>query len=219
MGNPDEIIGQLISFRERDKFSSEAWKKRGLPSADTVLCKYLSSHFHDSANHLIAAIRLGMPASGLKDIIRKRLSSFKKMRYDTEEKAFICELFDEMATIVGIDFRHQLNNWLYGYIVMTAKRLLRILQPAGMVEMAKQACTGCGTVLQTHVTEKTEGREEADWLIAKCHHCGEFNLVSPGAGVSIYKCVNYSVVDHLVKQKYSHAEAMLRMEQIRVFRK
>ncbi|MEI9946453.1 MAG: hypothetical protein WDN26_19810 [Chitinophagaceae bacterium] len=80
--------------------------------------------------------------------MKQDLSKFNKLDYDTEEKEFICDLFHELSTIADIDFKDDLNKWLYGSVLTTLLKLKNILNPEKIVETLTQPCTNCGTQLE-----------------------------------------------------------------------
>jgi hypothetical protein len=107
-------IDRLTAFRQREKFSDEAWNKRGLnPSAQEISLK-LTELFNRCADVLIDAVGKNASDKQLKTILKSHLSNFSKRAYDTEEKEFVCDLFYELAQILEIDFTDNLNRWLYG---------------------------------------------------------------------------------------------------------
>lgn len=109
-----KTIDELFAFKERDKFSANAWDKRGLIPSDDELCKKLTVLFNSCTDNLINAVNQNYTDKKLKAILKTELSHFNKFDYDTEEREFICDLFLELATIVNITFNDALSIWMYG---------------------------------------------------------------------------------------------------------
>ncbi len=129
MTSEQNRIDQLTAFRQRDKFSDQAWNKRGLNRSNSVICSKLTALFNHCADALIEAVRNNASDKQLKAILNSHLANFNKHDYDTEEKEFICDLFYELAQIVNIDFAHNLNRWLYGSILSTLLETPDRVQP------------------------------------------------------------------------------------------
>jgi hypothetical protein len=114
MADKQQILEKLITFRQKDKFSSGAWEKRGLNPSDNDMCERLQEVFNGCADNLIEVISNDKNLQQLKTTLKKSLASVDSFHYDTEERAFICAYFDELAKIVSVDFNDNLNKWMYG---------------------------------------------------------------------------------------------------------
>jgi hypothetical protein len=212
-------IDKLLLFKQRDKFSQSVWNERGLNPSSTELCIKLTRLFDLCADNLIKATNEKYSSKKLKSVLKSGLSNFNKSDYDTEEKEFICDVFHELATIVNIDFNENLNKWLYGSVLITLMKIKNILKPEKIVKTLKQQCTKCETQLETHIVKMEEGIPETGWFIVKCNQCDEFNLISPGQNVKETRFGNYRWVDTLSKDEYTFDQALIRLEQIKFFRK
>src|SRR5687768_12972282 len=104
-------IDKLIEFKSRKKFSAEDWNERGLNPSSDQLCRHLSSFFNAAADKLIEKIKEGTSSRQIKALLKTEIESLDKSNYDTEEKEFICDLFSELANIVEVDFKENLNKW------------------------------------------------------------------------------------------------------------
>src|SRR5258708_26982518 len=82
----------------------------------------------------------------------------------------------------------------------------------------EQPCTQCGKALEAHVIRREEGIPETSWFIVKCNHCGELNLLSHGPGIKETRFGNYQWVEQLRMSEYSYEQALVRLEQVKVFR-
>lgn len=107
------IIEKLFIFKQKEKFGFSAWDERGLNPSDDEVCEKLENLFNDCANTLIDALESGKD-NQLKNILTKGLKDFKSFDYDTEEREFICDYFFELSDIIKVDFKDNLNAWLYG---------------------------------------------------------------------------------------------------------
>ncbi|HEY8918012.1 MAG TPA: hypothetical protein VIM87_16315 [Chitinophaga sp.] len=212
-------LAQLIAFKQRDKFSAAAWNERGLNPSGDELCQALTNQFNECADRLIAGINNGATNRQLKRMLRSALYAFHKPDYDTEERGFICDLFDELATIVNVDIKHYLNSWLYGSVLATIVKVARFLRPEKVIDTISQSCSSCNQALDITILQKEEGIPDGFWLIVKCSNCNEFNLLSPGPNIRSMRYGNYQCVETLSKDEFSYEQAQVRMEQIKFFRK
>ena len=108
-------LDKLNHFRKKDKFSVSAWEERGLNPSDNEVCNKLQNLFNECADNLIEAINSDPNTKQLKSILKKWLESIDSSHYDTEEREFICDYFDPLSKIISVDFKNNLNNWLYLY--------------------------------------------------------------------------------------------------------
>jgi hypothetical protein len=113
----EDILNRLISFKERDKFSTKAWNDRGLNPSGYELCDQLTIFFNSCTDNLINAVKKNASSRQLRRILVTALSSLRRSHYDTEEKEFICDLFLELSGIVEVDVKYDLSKWLYGPVL------------------------------------------------------------------------------------------------------
>jgi hypothetical protein len=112
--NTTEKIDRLIQFKNRDKFSDEAWGKRGLIPSDEEVCGKLRPIFANASQKIIAALQEDLPATQLHALLKAQLNDVDRYEFDTEEMEFIGDLFYEIASILEIDFGNALQEWAYG---------------------------------------------------------------------------------------------------------
>ncbi|WP_214229576.1 DUF4844 domain-containing protein [Pedobacter sp. B4-66] len=215
----EQKIDKLVDFKQRNKFSIQVWNERGLNPSSDELCQQLTLFFNSSSDNLISGIKSKKSVQQLKSMLKSELSSLNKLDYDTEEKEFICDLFNELATIIEIDFNSNLNKWLYGSVLTTLMKIQNFIKPVKIVETLKHSCTKCSTVLETQILSKESGIPETCWPIVKCNSCGELNMLSLGPNVKETRFVNYKWVDSLHMKEYTYEQALTRLEQIKFFRK
>jgi Domain of unknown function (DUF4844) len=219
MQSEQDQIDKLLAFKDRDKFSTEVWNKRGLNPSSNELGNQLTTLFNSCADILIEALKNKSSTRQLKSVLNKGLSKFKKAEYDTEEREFICDLFFELSTIINVDFKDNANKWLYGSALTSLIKISKILRPEKIIETLTQPCSKCNAKLETFIMRKEKGIPETGWFVVKCNNCGELNLLSHGPDVKESRFGNYQWVDTLKMNEYNHEQALVRLEQIKFFRK
>lgn len=220
MINKQTTLNKLNAFIIQDKFSNSAWEERGLNPSNMEICNRLQSLFNDCADNLIEATNSDCKPRQLKSILEKLLDKVHRSDYDTEEREFICEYFDRLSKIVSVDFKDNLNGWLYGKVLNTLFKLTSFFKGQDkIVETLSQDCTQCGSKLETFILKKEEGIPDYSWQIIQCNNCSEFNLLSTGPNIKERRYGNYKAIEQLPKTIYSEEQANVRLEQIKFFRK
>jgi hypothetical protein len=220
MTDKQTTVDKLNAFRKLDKFSTSAWEKRGLNPSDSDMCNRLQNLFNDCADNLIEATNSDFKPRQLKSILKSWLDSVNSADYDTEEREFICDYFDQLSKIVSVDFKDNLNSWLYGKVLNTLFKVTSFFKGQDkIVETLSQDCTQCGSKLETFITRKEEGILDYSWTIIQCNNCNEFNLLSTGPNIKEYRFGNYKSIEQLPKTEYTEEQANARLEQIKYFRK
>jgi gas vesicle protein len=219
MAFPQDKIDQLKAFRQRDKFSTQAWNKRGLNPSSTELSARLTQLFDECADALIAAVQSNKSDKQLKSVLKAQLSKFNKRDYDTEEKEFICDLFYELAQILDIDFTDNVSRWLYGLTLTTLLKIKARLNPKKVLDTIHQTCPTCTGALDTFIMRKENGIPDYSWMIVQCKKCKDYSIVSIGPNVKEIRFGNYDLIEQLPKSEFTEEQAAIRLEQIRHFRK
>jgi hypothetical protein len=98
-------------------------------------------------------------------------------------------------------------------------KIQKFIRPERIVETLRQPCTKCETDLETYVLRKEKGLAATSFLIVKCNNCEELNLIADKPDIKELRYGNYTYVETLHTDDYSYEQALLRMEQIKVFRK
>ncbi|MCD9855278.1 DUF4844 domain-containing protein [Epilithonimonas sp. JDS] len=213
-------LDKLEAFKNLNKFSYSAWEQRGLnPSANEISDK-LEILFNKCTDELINAINLSLRTKQLKLILKQNLESLSSSDFDTEEREFICDYFDQLSKIVSVEFKNNLNGWLYGNLLNTLFKFSSFFK--GKVkdkEILSQDCTKCNSKLETFITKKEVGIPDYSWKIIQCHNCKEFNLLSTGPNIKELRFGNYKLIEQLLKTEFNEEEAKIRLNQIKVFRK
>jgi hypothetical protein len=213
-------INKLTALKQKDKFSDGEWEKRGLEPSAPELCQHLNTLFNDSLDALIKAVGTDAPGTQLKTILSRHLSAFHKSEYDMEEREFITDVFYQLAKIVNVDFKHQLNSWMYGVILGALLRLSSVFKKAqAVVETLSQECSNCKTKLDTFIIERGDDIPDLCWDIIQCDSCNEYNLLNKGPHIRQLRFGNYRWIEQLSKDEFNEEQALVRLEQIRYFRK
>lgn len=110
----DSKIEKLKYLLKKKKFADLEWEKRGLNPSSSELCDFMEERMDLCLNSLLDLVENDSSENDLKKSLRLSLRSFNKSNFDTEEREFICDYFYEIAECVEIDFKNDLNNWLYG---------------------------------------------------------------------------------------------------------
>jgi hypothetical protein len=220
MTDKQKTLDKLNAFRKLDKFSTSAWEKRGLNPSDSEMCNRLQNLFNDCADNLIEATNSDFKPRQLKSILKSWLDSVNSSNYDTEEREFICDYFDQLSKIVSVDFKDNLNSWLYGKVLNTLFKLTSFFKGQDkIIETLSQDCTKCGSKLETFITRKEKGIPDYNWTIIQCNNCNEFNLLSTGPNIKELRFGNYKSIEQLSKTEYTEEQAKARLEKIKFFRK
>jgi hypothetical protein len=215
----NEQVALLQEFISREKFSNEAWNERGLNPSEPEMSSFLGSFFNDCATKLIGMIGSGTQKKLLKLFLKSSLRSLNRWDYDTEEKEFICDLFMELAHITGVDIRRLLNRWLYGYVLVFLMELVKWFRPEKVLERHKDNCSHCNAEMEVLVLKKGERITPRTWMIVQCGACNGYDLQSDQENSRLTRYVNCRLVEYLPKDEYSHEQALIRLEQVRYFRK
>lgn len=219
METENDLFEKLVAFKSKSKFSDDQWESRGLNPSSSDISVQLERLFNKIADDLIEELNHDIENKKLKSLLKKGLQKFNKYNFDTEEKKFICDLFEELAVITNIDLKDELNNWQYGSVLTSMMKLSKILNPEIVIEKIQQNCTKCKIILGANIIEKKEGIPDSSWLVVKCNSCGELNLVSPGPNIKRIKFINYGWVESLNKEEFTYEKALIQLEQIKMYRK
>ena len=220
MSEKQANLDKLSAFRKRDKFSTSAWEERGLNPSDSEMCNRLQNLFNVCADNLTEAINLDFKPRQLKSILKNSLDSINSSDYDTEEREFICDCYDQLSKIVSVAFKDNLNSWLYGKVLNTLFKVTSFFKGQEKVlEALAQDCTKCSLKLETFIIRKEQGIPDYSWIVIQCNNCNEYNLLSTGPNIKELRFGNYKSIEQLPKTEYTEEQANVRLEQIKFFRK
>jgi len=219
MTNKQTTLDRLNAFKEQDKFLTSVWEERGLNASDSEMCNRLQNLLNECADNLIEAITSDFKPRQLKSILKNALDNINNLDYDTEEREFICDYFDQLSKIVSVDFKSNLNKWLYGKGFSALLKLTSFLKgQEKIIETLSQNCTKCNSKLETFIMRKEEGIPDYSWKIIQCNDCNEYNLLSTGPNIKECRFGNYKSIEQLAKAEFTEEEANTRLRQIKFFR-
>lgn len=211
---------KLKYLLEKNKFSDSEWEKRGLNPSASELCEYLENNLNSCLNSLIDKIENNTSQKELKKSLNINLRSLNKSNLDTEEKEFVCDYYNDISKIIEVDFKNELNNWLYGKLLNSLIKITELIKgKEKIIETLVQNCTKCISKLETFVLEKDEEIPDSVFYIVKCKSCGEYNLIDKGAKIKRLKFGEYELTEELAKKDYDFEGAKIRLKQIQFFRK
>ena len=220
MNDKQKALDKLIDFKNQDKFSINAWEKRGLNPSDSETCAILQNLFNECTDSLIVAINSDSSTRELKEILKLWLANVNRSYYDTEEREFICDYFEYLSQIVQIDFKESLNIWLHGRVLNTLFKVTSFLRGQDKIlETLTQDCTKCGTKLETFIMRKEIGIPDHSWFIIQCSNCEEYNLLSTRQDIKDYRFGDFTLIEQLPKSDFTEEQANTRLEQLKFFRK
>ncbi len=218
MLNTSEKIKYLEEFRDRNKFSESAWLERGLGYSEPHICEAMHIGFRETADLLISAVEKNASARKMKSILLSSMRQCKRLELDTEEREYAVDLYFELSVIVGVNIKHQLNIFLYGYFIIGLLYIFRLVKGNRKVKTIRQQCSNCDTVFVFGLDEKTL-RPANTWLVVQCTTCREFHLAAHQESAQRVSFSNCMPVEMLSKDEYDEEQAKTRLEQIRYFRK
>ena len=210
---------KLKYLLEKEKFADSEWDKRGLIPSNSYLCEQLEKNLNDCINSLLNQTEKESPQK-LKSILKRNLKSINKSELDTEEKEFVCDYYHEISKIVEVDFKNELNKWLYGSLLNSFIKISEFIKgKEKILETKSQNCTKCNSKLETFILEKDENIPDSDFLIVKCKSCGEFNLIVNEPKIKRLRFGEYELTEQLSRKDFNLEEAKTRLKQIQYFRK
>jgi hypothetical protein len=213
-------IDQLKYLLEKNKFSYSEWEKRGLNPSASELCEYLENNLNSCLNSLIDKTENNASQKELKKTLSLNLRSLNKSNLDTEEKEFVCDYYNDFSKIVEVDFKSELNNWLYGTLLNLLIKITELIKgKEKIVETLVQNCTKCNSKLETFILEKNDGILDSGFFIVRCKSCREYNLIEKGYKIKRLRFGEYELTEQLAKKDYDLEGAKIRLKQIQFFRK
>ncbi|MDR7208321.1 DUF4844 domain-containing protein [Flavobacterium piscis] len=213
------IFDKLKYLLEKNKFSDSEWEKRGLNPSASELCEYLENNLNSCLSSLIDKVENNASQKELKKTLSLNLRSLNKSNLDTEEKEFVCDYYNDISKIIEVDFKNELNNWLYGTLLNSFLKIIEIIKcKEKTIETLVQNCTKCISKLETFVLEKDENLPDYAFFIVKCKSCGEYNLIDKGPKIKRLKFGEYELTEQLAKKDYDLEGAKIRLKQIQFFR-
>ncbi len=216
----DSKLIRLQFLLDKKKFASSEWENRGLIPSDSDLCEYMEGKFNSCLSSLIILVESNSSLKILKKELIKGLRSFERFKFDTEEREFICDVFDRISKDIEVDFKNELNSWLYGSFLAYIFRISSFIKgKEKILEILSQNCTKCNSILETTILAKDNTILEPDFLIVRCNFCREFNLIDTGPNISQLRFGDYELEEQLSRNQYDLEGAKIRLKQLQFFRK
>ena len=211
---------KLNNLLEKRKFADSEWEKRGLNPSNYELCENLEQNLNKCLNSLLNQIENKSSEKELKKTLKINLKAFNKSSFDTEEKEFICDYYNEISKIIEIDFKNELNNWLYGSLLNTLFKVTEFIRgKEKVIEILSQNCTKCEAKLETFIFKKDENIPKSDFFIVRCNSCENYNLIDIGPKIKSLKFGEYELTEQLSREDFNLEQAKIRLNQIQFFRK
>jgi hypothetical protein len=207
-----DIIERLKKLREKKKFTDADWEERGLNPSDTNKINEMSRLTDSCLDELLTDIKINATEKQIKETLIKGLKRFKTDHYDTEEKEFIVDEFDNIGLILGLDIADDLHDWLYGRELAAMIGLTKTRE--AIIDTRSFECTKCTLKLNIEVMAVRQGVPNS-WFIAQCDQCGEYNLLSTGENVSRIRFANFTSIENFYGSNNTEQHARTRLEQIR----
>lgn len=214
-------VEELKYLLQKRKFADSEWLKRGLNPSSQDLCEILESNFDNCLISLIDLIEKSTSKDKLKKQLQISLKSFNKFDFDTEEREFICDYFFEISNYIDVDFRYELNKWLYGYLIALFVKGSQIFKKGKENKLDKKilsSCTSCSSKLIINVIQEEENIDLINYLIVKCKNCNEYNLLNVAGVLNKVEFEGFELIEELSGVDYSLDEAKTRLKQIKFFR-
>ena len=213
-------LERLKYLLDKKKFADSEWEKRGLNPSSHELCSLLESKFNACLNSIIVQVEENSKEKMLKLELLKGLKSFDKSNFDTEEKEFICDYFHEISKVIEVDFKNELNKWLYGLLLNSIFKISDFIKgKEKVIEVLSQNCTKCNSNLETFILRKDDSISDSDFFIVRCKSCREFNLIDKGPNVKQLRFGEYVLEEQLSRNQYDLEGAKIRLKQLQFFRK
>jgi|GEM_PF-615263 len=167
-------ISRLDSIKNTIKYSDNEWNKRGLIPSERSKVIQMELLTNQCLDDLIEKSKNYQSKSEYIKTLKTGLNRFIKLDYDTEEKEFIADTFYEISLILDVDFKEQLNVWLYGRLMIL---LQKIFESNDIVIKTNEVnCTKCNKLLKELIIREENNIPEY-WIIVKCNGCGKHNIL------------------------------------------
>lgn len=213
-------LERLKYLLDKKKFADSEWEKRGLNPSNFELCENLERNFNSCLISLINLAEKNSSEKILKKELNNGLKRFEKSNYDTEEKEFICDIFFEISKALHVDFKNELNKWLYGYVLNCIFKISEFIRgKEKVIEILSQGCTKCNSNLETFILRKDFSIPDSDFFIVRCKSCREFNLIDKGPNIKQLRFGEYELEEQLSRSQYDLEGAKIRLKQLQFFRK
>lgn len=209
----DVQISQLDSLKNSYKFSDNDWDKRGLIPSEKSLSDNMDKLLNDCLGELISTQNKNLSKKVYKTILNRGLKRFRKLDYDTEEREFIADKFDEIANIIRIDFNEDLNIWLYGRFMVLLEKVFTNEEKAIDIKIIQ--CTDCQKPLNKLIV-RIEENIPAYWAIVKCNECGNLNLFPAQENIKESRFENCKWVKSFAKSEFDSVQIEMKLKEMKM---
>ena len=210
----NDQIAKLDSLKNTYKFSDKDWDSRGLIPSPKVLSDKMDGLINECLSDLISSQNKGLTQNDYKNVLNRGLKRFKKMDYDTEEREFIADKFEEISKILRIDFNEDLNIWLYGRLMVKLGKILDKKSSQLIYSLTIQ-CSKCQDTLTKEITRIEENIPEY-WTIVKCNHCGELNLFPAKGKIKESRYTNCTWIQSFAKSDYDSIQIENKLNELKM---
>jgi hypothetical protein len=170
----DNQISKLDSLKKSELYADSEWDKRGLIPSEKEKVEQMKLLTNECLDKIIEESRDYQTKSNYKKVLENGLRRFNKSDFDTEEKEFIADKFYEISLILDVDFKEQLNVWLYGRVMIMLQKLFETKDIA--IRTNEVNCTKCNILLKELIIREENNIPEY-WIIVKCNDCGKHNFL------------------------------------------
>lgn len=198
LSDQESKLEKLIAFREKDKFSDEAWEERGLNPSPKELSDSLQQLFNECTNSLIYSIKENEDESVLISWVSVYLDRIDPTELDTEEYEFVIDLIFQLAQIVNVDITPILNGVIPVEINSSTSEVIH-------------KCAKCGEEIKLIIVHGDPDVPDYSYDVLECVNCGELNLFDHGPGIKQYRYENARIIKHLEKRKFTKEQAFAKM--------
>ena len=210
----NDQITKLDSLKNTYKFTAKDWDSRGLIPSPKPLSDKMDGLLNDCLSDLISSQNKDLTQNDYKKVLNRGLKRFKKLDYDTEEREFIADKFDEISKILRIDFHEELNIWLYGRLMVKLGQIFE-KKNSHTIDSLTIQCSKCQNKLTKEITRMEENIPEY-WTIVKCNHCGELNLFPAKGKIKESRFVNCTWIQSYAKSEYDSIQIENKLNELKI---
>lgn len=210
----NDQIAKLDSLKNTYKFTDKDWDSRGLIPSPKSLSDKMDGLLNECLSDLISSQNKDLTQNDYKKVLNRGLKRFKKLDYDTEEKEFIADKFDEISKILRIDFHEDLNIWLYGRLMLKLGQFFE-KKNSQIIDSLIIQCPKCQDKLTKEITRMEENTSEY-WTIVKCNHCRELSLFPAKGKIKELRFVNCTWIHSFAKSDYDSIQIDNKLNELKM---
>lgn len=215
----EEIIERLTKYRQKEKIISSRWGFFDFEELDKEVCLSIEKTINDFTDAMIDLVNKHANTREIKKEIKKRLSVIKKKPFIQNEPYITSECLKQVCRILSVNFDNTLERWGFGWNVFFLYKVKRAIGRFGVKEIKQYICCNCDFLLEVIVYRRTSEFIEPCYDIIRCKLCKEFNLVDEIPNFKVAGLTGMAWIEQLPKKDYTYEEALVRLEQLRFFRK